>query len=264
MFNRRCLKVEIRLFKIVEEVMQRNVQCINPTEKLKVAATILGEKHIGSLVVIGSVGPIGLLTETDIIWKVIALKRDLSTTLVLEVMSIAYGRIASDASLKDAAKLMLEKKKRLLVFEGAKVAGIVTASDLVKGISELNLRVGVDGVMSKKVYCLDENATALDAAQMMASKRIGSVIVTKDDEPYGIFAERDLMTKVAAQNIPFTTELKFLLSTPLITASVNVSVSEAAKIMVEKRIKRLPLVQGEDLVGIVTARDLVEAYARSL
>ncbi|MEM2883264.1 MAG: CBS domain-containing protein, partial [Nitrososphaerales archaeon] len=101
------------MFKIVEEVMQRNVQCINPTEKLKVAATILGEKHIGSLVVIGSVGPIGLLTETDIIWKVIALKRDLSTTLVLEVMSIAYGRIASDASLKDAAKLMLEKKKRL-------------------------------------------------------------------------------------------------------------------------------------------------------
>jgi predicted transcriptional regulator len=55
------------LVKIVADVMRRNVEWINPTENLRVASTILGEKHIGSLVVMGSVGPIGLLTETDII-----------------------------------------------------------------------------------------------------------------------------------------------------------------------------------------------------
>jgi len=250
------------LSKTVADVMRRNVECISPTQNLRVASTILGEKHIGSLVVIGSCGPIGLLTETDIIWKVIAVERDLSTTLALEVMSISFGRIAADASLKEAAKMMLEKKKRLLVFEGDELIGIVTATDLVRGIAEANLAVGVEGVMSKKLFCLDEEATALDAAKMMADKRIGSVIVTKDDEPYGIFAERDLITKVAARDIPFTTQLRFLLSTPLITASVNVTLSGAAKIMVEKGIKRLPLLQGEDFVGIVTARDLVEAYAK--
>jgi len=251
------------LVKIVADVMRRNVEWINPTENLRVASTILGEKRIGSLVVMGSVGPIGLLTETDIIWKVIALNRDLSTTLALEVMSISFGRIGADASLKEAAKTMLEKKKRLLVFEGDRLIGIVTATDLVKGIAEADLAVGVEGVMSKKIFCLDENATALEAAQMMADKRIGSVIVTRDDEPYGIFAERDIITKVAARNLPFTTQLKFLLSTPLITAPVNTTISEAAKIMVEKGIKRLPLLQGEDFVGIVTARDLVEAYAKT-
>jgi CBS domain-containing protein len=251
------------LVKIVADVMRRNVEWINPTENLRVASTILGEKRIGSLVVMGSVGPIGLLTETDIIWKVIALNRDLSTTLALEVMSISFGRIGADASLKEAAKMMLEKKKRLLVFEGDRLIGIVTATDLVKGIAEADLAVGVEGVMSKKIFCLDENATALEAAQMMADKRIGSVIVTRDDEPYGIFAERDIITKVAARNLPFTTQLKFLLSTPLITAPVNTTISEAAKIMVEKGIKRLPLLQGEDFVGIVTARDLVEAYAKT-
>jgi len=249
------------LVKIVADVMRRNVEWINPTENLRVASTILGEKHIGSLVVMGSVGPIGLLTETDIIWKVIALNRDLSTTLALEVMSISFGRIGADASLKEAAKMMLEKKKRLLVFKGDRLIGIVTATDLVKGIAEADLAVGVEGVMSKKIFCLDENATALEAAQMMADKRIGSV--TRDDEPYGIFAERDIITKVAARNLPFTTQLKFLLSTPLITALVNTTISEAAKIMVEKGIKRLPLLQGEDFVGIVTARDLVEAYAKT-
>lgn len=251
------------MIKRVSDVMRKNIEYINPTDNLRVASTILGEKHIGSLVVRGSVGPIGLLTETDIIWKVIALNRDLSTTLVLEVMSISFGRIGADASLKEAAKMMLEKKKRLLVFEGDELIGIVTATDLVRGIAESNLAVGVEGVMSKKLYCLDEDATALDAAKMMADKRIGSVIVTRDDEPYGIFAERDLITKVAARNLPFSTQLRFLLSTPLITAPVNITLSEAAKIMVEKGIKRLPLLQGEDFVGIVTARDLVEAYARS-
>ena len=249
--------------KIVADVMRRNVECINPTENLRMASTILGEKHIGSLVVMGSAGPIGLLTETDIIWKVIALNRDLSTTLTLEVMSIYYGRITANASLKEAARMMLEKKKRLLVFEDDELIGIVTATDLVRGIAETDLVVGVEEVMSKKIFCLDEAATALEAAKMMAEKRIGSVIVTRDDEPYGIFAERDLITKVAARNLPFTTELRFLLSTPLITAPVNVTLSEAAKIMVEKGIKRLPLLQGEDFAGIVTARDLVEAYAKT-
>jgi len=251
------------LVKKVSDVMRRSVECISPTENLKVASTILGEKHIGSLVVMGSVGPIGLLTETDIIWKVIALERDLSTTLALEVMSISFGRITADASLKEAARMMLEKKKRLLVFEGDKLIGIVTATDLVRGIAEADLAVGVEGVMSKKLFCLDEDATALDAAKMMADKRIGSVIVTRGDKPYGIFAERDLITKVAARNLPFTTQLKFLFSTPLITAPAHITLSEAAKIMVEKGIKRLPLLQGKDFVGIVTARDLVEAYART-
>lgn len=250
------------MVKKVSDVMRRSVECISPTENLKVASTILGEKHIGSLVVMGSVGPIGLLTETDIIWKVIALERDLSTTLALEVMSISSGRITADAPLKEAARMMLEKK-RLLVFEGDKLIGIVTATDLVRGIAEADLAVGVEGVMSKKLFCLDEDATALDAAKMMADKRIGSIIVTRGDEPYGIFAERDLITKVAARNLPFTTQLKFLLSTPLITAPAHITLSEAAKIMVEKGIKRLPLLQGEEFAGIVTARDLVEAYART-
>jgi len=242
--------------------MQRSVECVNPTENLRVASAILGEKHIGSLVVMGSVGPIGLLTETDIIWKVIASNKDLATTLTLEVMSLSFGRIDPSAPLKAAAKTMLEKKKRLLVFEDDKLVGIVTASDLIKGIAESNLAFGIEGVMSKKIFCLDEAATALEAAQMMAAKRIGSVIVTRDEEPYGIFAERDLITKVAARNLAFTTELRFLASSPLITAPANTTLSEAAKIMNEKRIKRLPLVQGDDFVGIVTARDLVEAYAK--
>jgi len=159
----------------------------SPVENLKVASTILGGKRIGGLVVMGSVGPIGLLTETDIIWKVIALERGLSTTLAL-VMSISFGRIDADASLKEAARMMLEKK-RLLVFEGDKLIGIVAATDLVRGIAEADLAVGVEGVMSKKLFCLDEDATALDAAKMMADKRIGSVIVTRGGEPYGIFAE---------------------------------------------------------------------------
>jgi len=251
------------LVKTVADVMQRSVECINPTENLRVASTILGEKHIGSLVVLGGVGPIGLLTETDIIWKVIASNRDLATTLTLEVMSISFGRIDPSATLRDAAKTMLEKKKRLLVFEGDKLIGIVTASDLIKGIAESNLDVGIEGVISKKIFYLDESATALEAAKMMAAKRIGSVIVTRGEEPYGIFAERDLITKVAARNLAFTAELRFLVSSPLITAPANVTLGEAAKIMEEKRIKRLPLVQGDDFVGIVTARDLVEAYAKA-
>ncbi len=250
------------IVKTIRDVMRCNVEKISPAENLRVAANIMGEKHIGSLVVIGTAGPIGLLAETDIIWKVIAHGRALDSTLVLEVMSISYGRISPDASLKDGARAMLEKK-RILVFDEDKMVGIVSASDMVRGIAQSKSRVGIEGFMSRRVVCLDDSATALEAAQVMASRRIGSVLVSKKEEPYGIFAERDLMTKIAAKCVPFTTELKFLASTPLITSTPNIALSEAAEIMVANNIKRLPLFRGKDLVGIITARDLVEVYAKS-
>ena len=95
----------------------------------------------------------------------------------------------------------------------------------------------------------------------MGEKRIGSVIITSKGEPFGIFTERDLLTFLV-KGKPLIAEVGKETSSPLITASIGTSVHKAAFTMAKKHIRRLPIASGDKLVGIVTARDLVEAYAK--
>ena len=94
------------------------------------------------------------------------------------------------------------------------------------------------------------------------SQRIGGVIITCADESLGIFTERDLLTKFLAQDRSLIEEVGNVCSSPLITAPIGISAHNAASIMVAKHVKRLPITKDGKLVGVLSARDLVEAYAR--
>lgn len=98
--------------------------------------------------------------------------------------------------------------------------------------------------------------------KMMCQKRIGSVIVTSRGEPFGIFTERDLLTTFLAKGKPLIAEVAKEASSPLITSPVGTSVHKAAATMATKHIRRLPVTKNGTLSGIITARDLVEAYAK--
>jgi CBS domain-containing protein len=78
----------------------------------------------------------------------------------------------------------------------------------------------------------------------------------------GIFTERDLLTSFLAKDRTLNVEVGEVASSPLVTAPLGTSVLEAGRIMASKRVRRLPISKDGELVGIVTARDLVEAYAK--
>jgi signal-transduction protein with cAMP-binding, CBS, and nucleotidyltransferase domain len=120
----------------------------------------------------------------------------------------------------------------------------------------------VDHFMSKQVVTADEETLLENVAKTMAEKHVGSVIVTRQGEPIGIFTERDLLTKFLAQDKSLVEEVGNVCSSPLITAPVGINVHEAAAIMAGKHIKRLPITKDNKLIGVLSARDLVEAYAR--
>jgi len=94
-------------------------------------------------------------------------------------------------------------------------------------------------------------------------KRVGSLIIEKNGH-YGIFSERDLLVNVLAKNVDITGDVGGHSSFPLVVAKQDIKGNEAASIMAANNIKRLGLVDGnEKLVGVVTARDIVEAYQRT-
>jgi CBS domain-containing protein len=118
----------------------------------------------------------------------------------------------------------------------------------------------VEKIMSVDVVFLDCSKTASDAALLMTTKNVGSVIVTKNDRPFGIVTERDLIRRIGKKDIYFRDILlEHMASRPLITAEMQVPVEEAAQIMLKNKIRRLPIVNAgnnKQVVGIVTVTDL--------
>jgi CBS domain-containing protein len=143
------------------------------------------------------------------------------------------------------------------------LVGIITASDLIKSLPDVpETEVKIDDFMTKDVVTADEETSVISIAKIMGGKRIGSVIITRKGEPFGIFTERDLLTNFLAKAKALFTEVGPECSQPIIVIPAGTSVHRAAATMALKHIRRLPIVRDEKLVGIITARDLVEAYAK--
>jgi len=115
----------------------------------------------------------------------------------------------------------------------------------------------VKDIMKKNVITIDESMSIQDAAEMMIDANVGCVIVTKKDNPVGIITERDF-TRIAAEGKPLFSELSRVMSCPLITVSPDDTVWDAAEIMRRKGIHKLPVREGNEIVGIITTTDFVK------
>jgi CBS domain-containing protein len=249
--------------RLVEDIMSKDVVTIIPEATMAEAARVMGAMRVGSLIVAVDEKPTGIVTERDLLSKIIAQDRDPDTVRVGDVMASPLITIDSTATIKAAAQTMIAQKGRLAVLRREALVGIVTAADLIKSLPESPAtQLRVDEVMTKRVVMVPSQTTVLDAAKMMGVKRIGSVLVARRGEPFGIFTERDLLTTFLTRGRPLQTSVGEAASTPLITLPSGTSIHQTALTMALKHIRRLPIVKDVEIVGIVTARDLVEAYAK--
>ncbi len=116
----------------------------------------------------------------------------------------------------------------------------------------------LEEIMSTKVATLDHSKSAFDAAVLMADKAIGSVIITRDDVPFGIVTERDIIRRAGIKRDLSLKDvgLEEISSHPLIVADPSLTVEEAAEVMLTNKIRKLPVVASGRLLGIVTITDL--------
>lgn len=115
----------------------------------------------------------------------------------------------------------------------------------------------VEDVMVKEVITIDENSTVKEAADVMNRFEIGCLIVTKKGKAVGILTERDLLKRVVSQaKNPRKTKVELVTSKPLIVVEPDMDLEEAAKLMFKMKIKKLPVVENGQLMGLVTLTDL--------
>ena len=118
----------------------------------------------------------------------------------------------------------------------------------------------VKDVMTTTVITIESNKTVAEATALMAENDVSNLIVMDNNTPIGIVTERDFVRRVLAKDKPSKTKISEIMSTPLKLIDPDASLKEAARIMVRKRIRRLPVIKDNKLVGIITTSD----FARHL
>jgi len=119
----------------------------------------------------------------------------------------------------------------------------------------------VKDIMTKAVVSIDAATTITDAAKMMEDIEIGAIVVTENNTPVGIVTDRDFAIKVVAHAYHPTTPVRKIMSAPLYTISPDEPVRMISDFMYTRRIRKLPVIDQDKVIGIVTATDLVRQFA---
>ena len=117
--------------------------------------------------------------------------------------------------------------------------------------------ITVKDIMTKSVISVDSGITVNEAAKMMEDAKVGAVIVMENNTPVGIVTDRDFAVKIVAHAYQITTPVKQIMSSPLIATSPDETVLMAADLMYSRDIRKLPVIDNDKVVGIITATDLV-------
>jgi CBS domain-containing protein len=107
-------------------------------------------------------------------------------------------------------------------------------------------------------------STVIDAVRKMNSERIGAVLVTDADQLVGIFTERDVLLRVVdADQDPRSTPVADVMTRQPVVVKPSTTVEEAMAVVSEKRCRHLPVVENDQLVGLVSAGDLTHWVTRN-
>ena len=119
--------------------------------------------------------------------------------------------------------------------------------------------VYVKEIMRSDVKTARPDSSVREVVEKMNRFDIGSIIVVQNGRPVGIITERDILRKVVEQCLdPTICKAKDIMMTPTVTAKEDLSIEEAADLMARHKIKRIPILRESELVGIITASDLME------
>jgi signal-transduction protein with cAMP-binding, CBS, and nucleotidyltransferase domain len=123
---------------------------------------------------------------------------------------------------------------------------------------EIEKDVSVAEVMNKTVIVMDINSDMPSIAREMVRCEAGSVIIIENRKAIGIITERDLVKNIVAEDRrPSEVKASEIFSTPLITIEPEKSVVEASEIMLKANIKRLPVLEKDTIIGMISATDIL-------
>jgi CBS domain-containing protein len=126
-----------------------------------------------------------------------------------------------------------------------------------KNTGQTNVTLKVEDVMTREIITVAENVTVKEAASIMDEKEISCLIALKKGRAIGIITERDILKRIIVEDRnPKNTKVRKVMSSPLEVIDVGTDLENALRLMVQKKIKKLPVVDKKSILGLVSLTDI--------
>jgi CBS domain-containing protein len=272
----------------VERYAVKSVVSVAPDHTLAQAIEAMRSARVGSVVVVQDGRPVGMLTDRDAALAVHARANDPEKARVDAVMQSPVVTARGDTGVRAAIRTLADHGLRRLpiVDEQDKLAGLLAIDDLVLVLArELFLlrsplvaqrpKVAVDAAepatrklrehYQREVVTVAPEATAAEIAHAMERHAVGAVVVVDAERrPLGIVTDRDLLVRAADLPESRAAVANALMSSPIATIDASADLEAVLHLMQKHSIRRVPVVDGGRLVGIVTLDDLLVLLGREI
>lgn len=250
----------------LQDVMVRNVLTISPEATVVDAARRMAEKNVSCILAADPDGKIkGIVSERDLLKKVVS-KKHAASLKISEIMTSPIISAAPDLSIFEASRLMESKTiKRLPILQGDQLLGIVTQTDLTQVLASYGMWRSVGDIMMCHVACIPQGTSVAAGAVTMSERNVSCMIIMEGENASGIITERDLFKKIVAQEKdPAQIPVEEIMTGPVITIPPTCSIYNATRIINEKRIRHLLVMEDHKFLGIITQTDIFRAVRKKL
>jgi signal-transduction protein with cAMP-binding, CBS, and nucleotidyltransferase domain len=250
----------------VSEIMTTNLTAVPADASVFEVVERMVTEDVGRVIITDADVPVGIFTEKDVLKRVVSADLDLRTTKIQEVMTSPVRAVVEETRIVDAFARMYRGKYRHLLVRGrrGKIIGILSmrrilnlAVELGQGASETRM---VADIAAATPVLVDESTTVRATVDLMNQRGLTAIIATKDGAPSGIFTERDLLKRVAAQGIDVkATAISQVMTAPIIKMPRSALVGDVLAEMYRQDIRNMPVSgTGGEVVGLLSMPEILQ------
>jgi signal-transduction protein with cAMP-binding, CBS, and nucleotidyltransferase domain len=253
----------------VSEIMTTNLMTAPVVSSIQQVLDTMVAADVGRIIITDKEVPVGIFTEKDVLKRVVHQNLETRSSVIKAVMTSPIRAVREETHIVEALGRMYKGKYRHLLVRGrrGKIIGIVSmrrilglAVELGQGMTETRT---LGSLIRGEAWSVDESLPVYETVDLMIQKGVASVVVTADGKPAAIFTERDVLKRVAGRGIDMKkTQVKQVMTSPLITMADTALIGEALTEMYRRDIRNMPVMAaGGELVGIVSMPDILQYAA---
>lgn len=250
----------------IRDIMSNETITATPEDTVFSVVKLMSENNVSCVVIVSDGAVTGIVTDKDILKGIAGEDTEFQRLRVSDRMSSPVEVVYPEASVFAAGQTMEAKGiKRLPVVDGGDLVGIVTQTDITRGLISISPLKAVSDIMAIDVATVETGATVAEAAQIMSAKGISCLIAMHRNTVAGIITEKDLIRRVVAlHKDPTQTQVVDMMSFPLVSVPPSYSVLSAGKKMDTMHLHRLVVMTDNEVAGIVTQTDIARAVRGEL
>jgi CBS domain-containing protein len=255
----------------MKEIMTKEVITTEASSTILDVMRMMVAKTVGAVVVAENQSALGIFTEQDVLKRVMNKNLDVERASISSVMTTPIYTVSEETHIVEALGDMYKRKFRhvLVCGEEGAMVGVVSMRDIlslaVQHGRALTDTQTIGGIMSKRLLTVDASQSIMKTIRVMNSADAGCVVVLSDGKPTGIFTERDILKRVAVNNVdPGDRPVKEVMTPELVTMTQSALISEVLTEMHQHGFRHMPIrAERGELVGLVSMGEVLR-YAKAL